>query len=346
MAYALPGANNTYAPSFDTTGNLIVGFSRNLKNFRVNQYAQITPVKKSYGLFARFNPITNTRVQGVAGDNNAWPDGNDAPEGPVGNQEFEFVPYLTERFTEPARLGYKAVEQAAFDIKKFSVDGLGTQLMTRRTVLGLAALLNTSVYPSNHVSTATTLGGGFWSAGTIVNPIVQRTLMAAARQIEIDTASVVDYTQLSLIINPQTADSIARSAEIRDFIAQNPLVLAQIRGNEKNQNAQYGLPDQLYGMKLIVENTVLTTTNRNATTADTNYALGANQAIIVARPGDLVQDFSGRSFSTLHFFMYEEMNAEYFDDVQNRVHKMRVSDDYAAQVVSPLTGFLINNILS
>ena len=346
MAYALPGSNNTYVPSFDTTGNLIVGFSRNPKDFKVNQYMTLTPVKQSIGYYARINPITNTRVQTVDGSATSWADGADAPEGPVANQEHDFFQYSTSRYIDEARLGYLAVEQAAFDIKKFHTDGLGVRCMTRRTQMALTALLDTTQYPTSHVSTATTLAGGFWSTGTVINPVIQKALAAVGRQVSLDTASTVKYSHLTLLINPLIADAMARSAEMRDFIAKSPFVMDQITGNKKGQNAEYGLPDQIYGMKLIVEDAVVTTTNRANGAPDTGYVLGSNQALVINRPGDLVKDFSGRSFSTLHCFVKEEMNSEYFDDVPNRVHKMRVVDNYAMQVVSPLTGFIINNVLS
>ena len=346
MAYALPGANNGYIPSFDVTGNLIVGFSRNPKDFKINQYMTLTPVKQSIGYYARINPITNTRIQTADGSAEIWADGADAPEGPVLNQEHDFLSYTTQRYLREARLGYLAVEQAAFDIKKFHTDGLGVQCMTRRTQLGLTALQDTTQYPTSHVSTVTNLAGGFWSTGTVINPVIQKTLAAVGRQVSLDTASTVKYSQLTLLINPLVADAMARSAEMRDFIAKSPFVMDQITGNKKGVNSEYGLPDQIYGMKLIVEDAVGTTTNRANGAPDTGYLLGSNQALVINRPGDLVKDFSGRSFSTLHCFVKEEMNSEYFDDVQNRVHKMRVVDNYAMQVVSPLTGFVLTNVLS
>ena len=49
MAAVYPSGTNTYLPSFDATGNMIVSFSRNVKDFALNKYVTITPVTKSTG---------------------------------------------------------------------------------------------------------------------------------------------------------------------------------------------------------------------------------------------------------------------------------------------------------
>jgi hypothetical protein len=52
------------------------------------------------------------------------------------------------------------------------------------------------------------------------------------------------------------------------------------------------------------------------------------------------------SFSTVHIFSYEEMQAETMDDTVNRRTLLRVTDNYATTMVSPVSGFLITNLFS
>lgn len=345
MSQAFPSGTNTYVPTFDATGELIVSYSRNVKDFKLNEYVTITPVDKNLGLYLRLNPYTQTNVQNGG---TPWADGNDAPTGPSANPLFEFVNYQTKRFTDTALLGYLAVQQAQWPIKDFTVAQLGPRLMTRRVKNVCDTITNPANHLASHVSTATSLGGGFFSAGTLTNAIIQKALAAAGRQIQLDTATRLKYSDLTLLIGPALADAMARSAEIREYIAQSPDALAQVVGNKKGQNALYGLPDNLYGMKLIIEDSTINTGNIIPATGNygtTNFIWDSNTAVVLARPGDLVKNM-GSSFSSVHLFMKEEMNVEQFDDVKNRRMEMRATDDYDVQVAAPPTAFLITNCLA
>lgn len=349
MSYSVPSSNNVYIPAFDTTGNLIVDFSRNVSKFKVNQYTTLTPVKKSIGYYLRLGVNNQMRILGEKGDSFAWPDGADAPFGEYNQFDHEFDQYTTTRHVFPAFLGYKMKEQAAWDIQSQFTTKLGVQCMTLRTKLVDDVLTTSSTYDSTHVATATALGGGLWSAGSIANPYIQAGLMAATDIIMKDSNSTIEYTDLCLVINPTTANKMARSAEIRDFIAQSPAAMDQVRGNVPNQNGQWGLPEILYGFKLVVEQTTYVSTPAGSNTQTKSFTFPDNKAVITCRSGkDLVNNagLGSGNYSTVNVISYSEMNAETFDDTINRRHIMRVTDDYAVEAVAPVTGFLVTNLFS
>ena len=67
-----PSGSNTYIPSFDATGQLVVSFSRNPKDFPLNKCITITPVKKSSGYYLKLNAeqaarVTNTKLNDHVG---------------------------------------------------------------------------------------------------------------------------------------------------------------------------------------------------------------------------------------------------------------------------------------
>lgn len=346
MAAGFSSSSNTYIPSFETSGKLVVDFARNVKDFRVNQYCTLVPVKRDIALYLRIDPVAARRLLG-SGKNNVWHDGNDAPTGNDNNRKFSWTQVQTTRYAFAAALGYKAKGQADFDIVKTHSAALATQAMTLRTKLVCDKLVDTSNYDSTHTATATASGGGFWTAGTITNPIIKKSLMAGANQIRKDTNGTVRYKNLSLLINPTTADAMARSAEIQDYIAQSPAALDQVRGNKPGQNAEYGLPDQLYGVNVIVEDTVVTTSNEGASSETLGDVFPDNKAVLLARQGsDLVGVEGQVSFSTAHIFEFESMVAETMDDVNNRVHRLRISDDYVAEIVAPATGYVFTAVTS
>ena len=81
MASVYPSGTNTYIPSFDATGELIVSFSRNPKSFSLNRYTTITPVKKSTGYYLKLTAEQAARVSNSNLNDFVWSDGNDAATG-------------------------------------------------------------------------------------------------------------------------------------------------------------------------------------------------------------------------------------------------------------------------
>jgi hypothetical protein len=287
------------------------------------------------------------RLLGVEGDDMAWPDGADSPNGTWNGRQFEFFQYNCTRHALVDQLGYVTVDQAAWDIKATTARGLAQRLMTLRTKLVNDKMTDSTEYDSTHVATATALGGGLWNAGSIANPYIQAAVMAAAKIIQVDTAGSVFYTNLTLVINPVTADKMARSAEIRDYLAQSPVALAQVKGAVPGQNAIYGLPDQLYGINLIVEDAVYNSSKIGNTTQTNGFTFPDNKAVLLARNSkDLVNVDFASNFSTVHIMSYQEMQTETLDDVNNRRHTLRVTDYYGVEMVAPVSGFLITNLFS
>ena len=93
-----PSGSNTYVPSFDATGQLVVSFSRNPKEFPLNKYIAITPVKKSSGYYLKLNAEQVARVTYADLKDHVWHDGNDAPHGEWNNEKFEWLNFNTTRY--------------------------------------------------------------------------------------------------------------------------------------------------------------------------------------------------------------------------------------------------------
>jgi hypothetical protein len=346
MAFGYPSGFNTFVPSFDASGHLTVAYSRNPKDFPLNQYITLTPVKKSVGYFLRITAEVAARVINSPLLNEfVWMDGSDAPSGEWGLESFSFIPYSTSRYAFPFRIGYKAEEQADWKILALHSEFAAQDAMTARTLRVISVLQTSANYAASHVATATALGGGFWSAGSATNPIIKKALNAAAQQIQLDTVGKVRPKDLALVVAPTAADPMARSQEIHTYLQQSPYALAQVRGDVPSQNGQWGLPDTLYGYKLVIEDTVQVTSKKNATRAAA-YAFGGNTATLVTRPGELTSPAGGPSFSSVHVFAYEEMTVEQRDDPDNRRIAARVVEDYDVQMVSPASTFLITNLFS
>lgn len=346
-AYVSP---TNYIPSFDATGNLIVAYSRNQKDFPLNEYITLRKVDKWAGFYIRITPDQAGRIRDVT-DNKQflWPDGQKAPLGEASwnGMKFEYQPYLVERWMYPYSVGYEAERQADWDVILAHTQMLGQQAMTWRTAKAVTTATTAGNFPAAHVATATSWGGGQWGSGTLTARYIQAGLAAIGRQIAKSTYGAISpqkrLGKFNLVVNPTLADTMARSQEISVFVAQQTSAPGIIQWDTEF-TAIYGLPKRLYGYNVVVEDTVNTTSIANTDDTSTpGFVLGDTTAFVAARPGELVSPAGGPNFSTLHLFNQEEMTAETFDDVNNRMHNIRVVDAFDLRAAAPLTGAIITS---
>jgi hypothetical protein len=345
MAFSYPGGYNTI-PTLDLSGNLQVNFSRNIKNFAVNKIARITPVKKMRGMYLYFNPVDLARLPGGNTNQNNWAPGQLSPTGWHNQLGFEFREFTCVRKAFVASLDQMGVEQAEWPVVKTHTEALAQQAMTNRSVLVANLLTTSGNHISTHVVTATSLAGGFLNTGTKTNPVIMKALNAAAQIIQIDTIGRMQYRNLTVVMNPNTARKFAETAEINDMVAQSPFALAQLKGGDTNQNALFGLPPQLYGFNLVIEDTVYNSTNALAATAAPTYAWPDNKIVVLMREDDLEASEGAASFSAVHLMIHEDMAVEAKVDDWNRLQNIRVTDSLVPQFVAPVSAVLITNVFS
>jgi hypothetical protein len=344
MAVGFPAGNpgNTYVPSFDATGNLVVSYSRNVKDFALNQYITLTPVKFSTGYYLRITAENAARVLSTDLADFIWPDAHDAPTGEWNTESHEFEQYATFRYAFPFRLGYKAVDQAAWKIVAYHAAMAAQQAMTGRTIK-VNTVLEGSTLPTASCTTILSGSSGHTNAisGTETAPDLKQILNYGAQQIQKSTLGVVQPKDLVLRISPELADPIGRTQEVHTYLRESPFALAQIRGDVKSQNGAWGMPDQLYGYKIAIEDVVRTTTRKGASSLTQGYLQDKTKMQLLSRPGQLVGVEGAPSFSTVHLFAYEEMTAETKDDPDNRRTAGRVVEDNDVRIVSPVSGYNI-----
>lgn len=346
MAAGYPSGSNTFVPSFDASGHLVVQFSRDVKSFAANKYVTLSPVKKSSGYYLRITAEVAARV--INSDllrEFVWADGDDAPKGDWNAEAFEFKTFNTQRYAFPFRIGYKANEQADFKILQSFAANEAAQAMTARTVKIHRLILTSGNYDSGHVDTATNWGGGAINSGTATSPVFKKILNAMAFKIVLATLGRVQPKDLVVVMNPRSADALGRSQEIHSYLKESPYALAQVRGDAPSQNGQWGMPDQLYGYKIVVDDTVRVTSKKGATRA-ADFSFTDAYVAMLARPGELVAPAGGPSFSSVHVFAYEEMTVEQRDDPGNRRIEGRVVEDNDVTMVSPASSCLCTGTLA
>jgi hypothetical protein len=341
--YALPGGSNTYVKNHQATGNLVISYSRNPKDFPLNRYVQIREVKKDSGFYLQITAEEAGRVVGGNLSEFVWPDGADRPRRNAGHEQFRFVDYRTERFDFDFTLGYKAQNQADWDVRETGAATKSQQAMTARTRAVQSTLADETNWDASHIVAVDAIPGcqDSWELSTTQRGDIKKSLNYGTQVIQKETLSVVKKKDLQLVMNPVTAARIGESAEIRDYIKGSEDAWKQVIGQE-GLYSEYGMPNALYGYEIVVEDAVMVTSPRGAATVVRSWVAPDGIAYLLARPGGLVSSGGGPSWSTIMLLMFEEMTVETFDDDKNRRTEGDVVEDYAPAMTAPVSGFKFN----
>lgn len=339
------------------TTELVISYARDPKKFAVNKLVTRTPTNYLSGYYPFLRPEALARDSA-----SLWVDGQERPRGTHNEQDFNMVQFNCTRVCKTAPLGWQTREQAIWPIESTQLAALAHQIMTRRSIAFYNVAMTVGNHLASHVKTATAWSGiggtgGLWSAGTSSNPIIDRTLKQMAEAIRKSTLDAVSYLDLALVITPPIAIAMSTCAEIHDYVARSQFALAQVKGDAPNQNYQWGLPEKLYGLSLVIDGTLKTTSPRLTVPgtfvdvpgqASTDAA--DNSALVMAMPGSLGDNVGQvtSSFSSFHMFVYrgEEMITE---TMQEEIHKrdlLSVSETYGMSMVSPETCALATNLFA
>jgi len=331
-----PGPNTVYVPSFDDSANLIISYSRNEKDFMLNQYVQMVTVDKRVAVYLKFNPKDQARVpfaqaqssQGnfayVPGQRRSLMDGQDT------NTRIGWIPYSLNPFSLKGSIDYHTAEQAAYDVKSQILNDLAFKCMILRTRRVNGLMLDTTQYATNHTGTATVIGGGLWSMGTLNNPYIKQSVQSIRNQILLDTLGKVMPKDMYVLINPNLAKAAADSQEIHTYMAQQANSDKMLDGSHFDMNENWGLPARLYGIKLIVEQTGYTSklesTNVNNDTI--TFVQNDTDAFFGARPGSINGQNGGTSYCSVIMLSYkgEEMTPESYDKPEDKLLDFYVTD--------------------
>lgn len=349
---AYPGGSNVFVAGFsknaETTQLFATDFSRNPDSFRLNDYVQIVPVKLDKGFYAEMGVEEGGRITNDDMPETVWADGDDAPEGRGNTESFEFKAYQTLRRLYNFRVGGKAVDQAPWDILAQNGRRKAQLAMTMRTVQAVTVATTAANYSASHTADVTAIPGvsDTWDTSTTADMFIKRSLLHGWDTIRKSTLGGVRLNELRLVLSPTCAKEIAMTQEVIDLIKQSPTAVDYLK--KGLGNAAYGLPEVLYGIPVVIEDAVKVTSAKGASTVTADVMPDA-KPFLCARPGGLVApDYSQDqpNFSTLAMFMYEDMTVEEKYDVDNRIHRGRVVDDFVVKLMAPISGFLFTNAIA
>lgn len=354
--YPAGNPGNTYVPR-DISNRLRIGFSRNPDKFYLPRYVQYVETPNDVAYYLKLTTQEAGRV--TSQQDFAWPDGVPSKATDDGTESFQFIPFQTQRYEYVFRLGDKAAKQASWPIVEQNGANKAAQCMTARTSRMMTAATTASTWQvatntdnqanlsADHTGSAASIAGGYLDQGTGTVPYLRIALGYIADLINQDTLGVIDSEpgKYFVLMNPKTARLIGNSPEMHDFLRSSYDARREIHEGS-GPNAKYGLPGEVYGYKIVVENCVVTTNLKNATLAR-SYAMPNQTILVCSRVGGLDGTYGAPSFSTLTMFWFnDEMTIEAEHENWDRLTYGRVVEDNYMAVTCTASGYLITSATS
>jgi hypothetical protein len=273
-----------------------------------------------------------------------WPLGNDRPVGKM--NQHDFVTFTAMRYAFPFYIPNETVKQAAWDIVAQHARSKAQLAMTARSMRTATALTGSAAVTSfttagNYYATGTAISGGAWTTST--TNVIQKGIQTALQRISLATGGAVRSEDICLVISPTIANLLSQTTEVRDYVKNYPAALPFLQGSDIF--SRYGLPPNLFGVSLVIDDSVKITTRKGAASTTRSFVYG-NSAVFVSRPGGLVGVEGSTSFSTCQIFAFEDMTVENWDDPKDRRIEGRVIDNSTSELVSPVSGVLVADVTS
>lgn len=371
QSFAVPGYSNVYIPGYmgdgEARNRLMVGFPFNEEAWALPTYVTLIPVTKPKGFYPRWYNADFVRRPHAASYDRRWADGAERPLAQQGAR-FVDVPFELYRYSESTFLGNMAQEFSDIgSLIKIAQETLAGMAMIDRTIQTQAAILTSGNFQSSPAhfyakygvlaNAAVTLGyaAGYFGVagtntiadGTINDPLIAKVVSHAVNTIAMETNGRVTPKDLLLVMNPKTAARLAKTQEIRAYLAQQSGSLDVLKGKNPDFWPEHGLPNPLYGLKVVVDYTTKVTTKADNANEDTKtFAVADGAFEILARPGGVSGMAGGRSFSTVAVLQHEKdaMKPQTFPDPRSERTEVALTDFYLPQIVAPETGFVIQDV--
>lgn len=339
--YTFFGPLDGYVPQVQA--NLLVAFAKNPDKFKYQQYTDIRPVDLMQGYWRQLKSERAARVVNGSMDTYSWAAGAVNPAYNQTNKEqFEMKAYKTQRYAAADvidDLTRDQLKKTGLDLLQETSSELASQMATIRTHR-IITKLTTGANWGSFTDTCTAVAGGKLSAATTSNPYIRDLFTDVTSNIIKQTNGMVQKGDIVALMSPDLGKILFRTAEMLDFIKQQPGVLEIVKG-EVPWDENYWLPGSLYGVKLLFEDSVeLTTEQDDDLNVSRDYILDDDTVIFMTKKGG-IQPNQSSALSTFAMFTYEDFKVETFYEQQNKRNLVWVTDNTDEQIVAPQSGFLV-----
>jgi hypothetical protein len=347
--------------------NYVISYIRNPKKFPINKYAQFVETPLQRGAYWYIDPDQPVRV--VSDAEFAWADGQPRPTGYANQMPGELLQFVTDRRDYPWTLGDMAVENieefSGHDLREWYAAMVASLGMTNRTNRTAGVLTNAANWGSN-TATANTLNGGAgqwtYASSDPTSPYylaIKKSLMTAYNIITLSTNAVVKLSDLRLVISPTLATTMGNTSEVYDYVKYSDGSKETQAGTDRDVGGLRGVPPELYGIEIVVEDTPIVNIRANWSTATpavynpASIAAGSRAfcwpqsvAVLMSRIGGIEGPYGAPSFSTYQIYFYgAPMQVEQFHEAKDRLTEGHVSENYVEVLAAPASGFCITGCM-
>lgn len=366
QAFRYLSATSGYLPM---ASQYVVSFARKKEKFPLNRYVQYVEAPAPSFFYYEVDRDQMVRVRGLG--LHVWADGAERPLRRDNQFAHRTKQAFCVRYDWNTVVGDVALEMAQkqWDAKKVYLQGLTSQAMTGRTLnvwQGLstatdawAGLDSTTLWTDNaptNVADVNALNGGAgpWNTASadeanVSYMAIRKSLLEAANRIFLQTNGAVEWKDLRLVVSPNVAKAMSNTAEIREYWKYGPFARDAVE-KVGNYNVQYGLPPELYGIEVVVEDSMYLsdapTAGMTANSTNRSFIKNDTCAVILSRPG-AVDAQIGPSFSTFQVYWHggNQLSVETFAEPIDKRTRFHVTDYYTPTATALVSGFKVNNIL-
>ena len=349
MAFRPPGPTNVFVPSPDATGQ-VISFSRDPKKFALPRYVQYADVDKLVGIYTKLDPKQSVRWINSA--QAKWTRGAVRPMHENNQSLFEYLEYRTQRSDYGFTLPYEVEAQASWKVKAHNAAMVLSQAMTDRTKETYDFISTAANWEGNTAACVDLSGGGKWdqASNNQASPYylaIKKSINRAILRILKKTNGLVDRSDLRIVIGPGMAQAISETDEIRDMLKQSQFANKEVYDQHSGLNAIYNLPEKLYGLDLVVENSTIAADDVDGPDDEQRFIWDDDTVVFACQPGGIDGGPAQEgTFSTFTFYFYEQLTVESFDDARNRRIEGHVVDDRVVKMTAAASGFLLTECLA
>lgn len=360
MAYRAIGPFNGTLPV--PTG-MAIAYVSDPKRFAFLNYMQLVPAPEVVFMYDRMHVDDPVRLKGL--NEYAWAYDDFRPSGRGFSVHFDSVESRVLRYDFAWQLGEQTM-------RLWKNKGIDPKMVFDRVMLHKANLhraqrcidaVTGATYEQTN-ALQTLLGAGtFWDnssgeefdGGGTANPnyqIIKKTFMRVNKLLNLATNGVANLDEMICIIPVAVAEKLAVAGEIVNILKQSPYA----KELETVQYHKWGLPERLYGVRLVVEDTPRVfinyaadgTTIADATiSAQRDYIMTGDTVYFGLRPEGIDGGIGTRSFATWQLYHFNgEVRVQAFSEPKHELIEGHVVMEDRPLAVSTIGGYKLTNVLS
>lgn len=263
---------------------IVIGFMRDPKTMPYLQYSQLVPAPEVQFSWTKIDPNVSTRLPNL--NTFAWQYDDYRPTDKtfkpraklesdrLNRWDFSYVVgNATQRIWTNQGINYQAMcdsirmNHAHLHRAVRVLGGLtGAGWFPQNSTTLDALMASDPEYVAGQSSFDESSGQQYLATGA-PNPnfqIIKRALQRVMRAIKFNTNNAVQLEDFQWVLNPDDAQTVARSGEMVEFLKQSPYA-REVSTSEIRLNEQYGLPERYAGFKIVVEDTPRVIVNESVT---------------------------------------------------------------------------------